>query len=168
MIPQDSPENMVGRPGFLYLKGLNRLCLITGGEINVKHYEIQDLDKKSDERGWLIEVLGGQLPEGCREFGQLHVSVAYPGKVRGNHYHTRNVEWFCVPTGTGKILLKDKETGETQEFIVGVNDLKTIKIEPGTIHAIKNIGEEDMVLLVYANEKFDPKDPDTYYEKILE
>jgi UDP-2-acetamido-2,6-beta-L-arabino-hexul-4-ose reductase len=49
-----------------------------------------------------------------------------------------------------------------------VNDLKTIKIEPGTIHAIKNIGEEDMVLLVYANEKFDPEDPDTYYEKILE
>jgi len=49
-----------------------------------------------------------------------------------------------------------------------VNDLKTIKIEPGTIHAIKNTGEGDMVLLVYCNEKFDPEDPDTYYEKILE
>jgi UDP-2-acetamido-2,6-beta-L-arabino-hexul-4-ose reductase len=123
----------------------------------VKKYEIQDLDKKSDERGWLIEVLGGELPEGCKDFGQLHVSVAYPGKVRGNHYHTRKVEWFCVPTGTGQILLKDRETGETQEMLMGVNDLKTIKIEPGTIHAIKNVGEGDMVLLVYCNENLTRK-----------
>ncbi len=134
----------------------------------MKNIEILDLDKKSDERGWLIEVLGGELPEGCEEFGQLHVSVAYPGKVRGNHYHIRKVEWFCVPAGQGLLLLKDQETGETQEVIMGVNNLKTIKIQPGTIHAIKNIGEDDMVLIVYANESFDPEDPDTYYEKILE
>ena len=134
----------------------------------MKNIEILDLDKKSDERGGLIEVLGGELPEGCEEFGQLHVSVAYPGKVRGNHYHTRKVEWFCVPAGQGLLLLKDQETGETQEVIMGVNNLKTIKIQPGTIHAIKNIGEDDMVLIVYANESFDPEDPDTYYEKILE
>ena len=134
----------------------------------MKNIEILDLDKKSDERGWLIEVLGGELPEGCEEFGQLHVSVAYPGKVRGNHYHTRKVEWFCVPAGQGLLLLKDQETGETQEVIMGVNNLKTMKIQPGTIHAIKNIGEDDMVLIVYANESFDPEDPDTYYEQILE
>ena len=134
----------------------------------MKNIEILDLDKKSDERGWLIEVLGGELPEGCEEFGQLHVSVAYPGKVRGNHYHTRKVEWFCVPAGQGLLLLKDQETGETQEVIMGVNNLKTIKIQPGTIHAIKNIGEDDMVLIVYATESFDPEDSDTYYEKILD
>ena len=134
----------------------------------MKNIEILDLDKKSDERGWLIEVLGGELPEGCKEFGQLHISVAYPVKVRGNHNHTRKVEWFCVPAGQGLLLLKDQETGETQEVIMGVNNLKTIKIQPGTIHAIKNIGEDDMVLIVYANESFDPEDPDTYYEQILE
>ena len=77
-------------------------------------------------------------------------------------------EWFCVPAGQGLLLLKDQETGETQEVIMGVNNLKTIKIQPGTIHAIKNIGEDDMVLIVYANESFDPEDPDTYYEKILD
>ena len=134
----------------------------------MKNIEILDLDKKSDERGWLIEGLGGELPEGCREFGQLHVSVAYPGKIRGNHYHTRKVEWFCIPAGKGLLVLKDRETGETREVLMGVNNLKTIKIQPGTIHAIKNIGEDDMVLIVYANESFDPEDPDTYYEQILE
>jgi len=133
----------------------------------MKNIEILDLDKKSDERGWLIEVLGGELPDGCKKFGQIHVSVAYPGKVRGNHYHTRKVEWFCVPTGKGLLILEDRETGETQEVMMGINNLKTIKIEPGTIHAIKNIGEDDMVLIVYSNESFDPDDPDTYYKKIL-
>ena len=133
----------------------------------MKQYEIQDLDKKSDERGWLIEVLGGELPEGCKEFGQLHVSVAYPGKVRGNHYHTRKVEWFCVPTGTGQLLLKDRETGEVDEIMMGVADLKTIRIDPGTIHAIKNVDEGDKVLLVIANENFNPEDSDTYYKNIL-
>ena len=134
----------------------------------MKNIEILDLEKKSDARGWLIEVLGGDLPEGCKEFGQLHVSVAYPGKVRGNHYHTRKVEWFCVPAGKGLLLLKDRETGEAREVLMGVNNLKTIKIEPGAINAIKNIGEENMVLIVYSNESFDPEDPDTFYEKILE
>ena len=134
----------------------------------MKNIEILDLDRKADERGWLIEVLGGELPEGCKEFGQLHVSVAYPGKVRGNHYHSRKVEWFCVPTGKGLLLLKDRESGEMREVLMGINNLKTIKIEPGIIHAIKNIGEDDMALIVYANETFDPDDPDTFYEKILE
>lgn len=134
----------------------------------MKKIEILDLDKKSDERGWLIEMLGGKLPKGCEEFGQLHVSIAYPGKVRGNHYHARKIEWFCVPAGKGLLLLKDRKTGEIREVMMGVNNLKTIKIEPGTIHAIKNIGAEDMVLIVYANESFDSEDPDTYYEQILE
>ena len=134
----------------------------------MKNIEILDLEKKADERGWLIEVLGGDLPKGCKEFGQLHVSVAYPGKVRGNHYHMRKVEWFCVPAGKGLLLLKDRETGEAREVLMGINNLKTIKIEPGAIHAIKNIGEEDMVLIVYSNETFHPEDPDTFYEKILE
>ncbi len=134
----------------------------------MKKIQIIDLQKRPDERGWLIEVLGGDLPNGCKEIGQLHVSVAYPGKVRGNHYYTRKVEWFCVPAGKGLLLLKDRETGETREVIMGADKLKTIKIEPDVIHAIKNIGEEDMVLIVYSNEPFDPDDPDTFYERILD
>ena len=134
----------------------------------MKNFNIQELEKKSDERGWLIEVLGTDALGADNKFGQLHVSVAHPGKVRGNHYHTRKIEWFCVPGGTGKLLLKDLETGEDKEVLMGEDALRTVKITPGTIHAIKNIGTNDMVLIVYTNEKFDPADPDTYYQKILE
>ncbi len=70
----------------------------------MKDVEIQDLEIKSDERGWLFELLRGEWLEKHKQFGQFHISVAYPGKVRGNHYHTRKVEWFCVPVGTGLLL----------------------------------------------------------------
>ncbi len=130
--------------------------------------EVKNLDKKSDERGWLIEVLGEDLHEAGKAFGQIHVSVAYPGKVRGNHYHKRKTEWFSVPTGNGLLLLKDLTTGDEEEILMGENALKTVKITPGIVHAIKNNGSGDMALIVYTDESFDPADPDTYYQKILE
>ena len=134
----------------------------------MKDIRVDDLDRKSDERGWLIEVLGGKSLDASHEFGQIHVSVAYPGKVRGNHYHTRKLEWFNVPMGKGLLRLKDLKTGEEKDIIMGEGDLRTVHIPPGVIHAIKNIGKTDMVLIVYANESFDPDDPDTFYEQILE
>ncbi len=135
----------------------------------MKETQILDLDKKSDERGWLIEVLGlgEEAVRPDKGFGQIHVSVAYPGKVRGNHYHTRKLEWFCVPVGKGLLLLKDLRTGEEQEVLMGEDALKTVKIVPNVVHAIKNVGDKEMALIVYSNEKFDPTDPDTYFQKIL-
>jgi len=134
----------------------------------MKGIQVQDLDQKSDERGWLIEVLGDELHGERKPFGQIHVSVAYPGKVRGNHYHQRKTEWFSVPSGTGLLLLKDLATGEEEQILMGENALKTVKITPGIVHAIKNNGRNDMVLIVYTDETFDPADPDTFYQKILE
>ncbi len=134
----------------------------------MKGIQVEDLEKKSDERGWLIEVLGQESLRPDESFGQVHVSVAVPGKVRGNHYHTRKLEWFCVPTGKGLLLLKDRLTGQEEEVIMGEDYLKTVKIVPNVIHAIKNIGDKEMVLIVYSNEMFDPEDPDTIYERILD
>jgi len=133
----------------------------------MKDILIKELDKKSDERGWLIEALGANDMEAPAEFGHIHVSVADPGKVRGNHYHKRKLEWFCVPTGLGKLILKDLESGEEKELLMGEDHLFTVKITPNVVHAIKNIGEKDMALIVYSSETFDPDDPDTYYQEIL-
>jgi len=134
----------------------------------MKDIWIEDLDCKADERGWLIEVLGGESLEVPHKFGQIHVSVAYPGKVRGNHYHTRKLEWFCVAQGKGLLQLKDLKTGEEKEVLMGEGVLRTVRIPPGVIHAIKNIEDTNMVLIVYANESFNADDPDTFYEQILE
>jgi UDP-2-acetamido-2,6-beta-L-arabino-hexul-4-ose reductase len=131
----------------------------------MKDIRTDDLERKSDERGWLIEVLGGKSLDAPHEFGQIHVSVAYPG---GNHYHTRKLRWFNIPSGKGFLRLKDLKTGEVKDVLMGEGELRTVHITPGAIHAIKNIRERDMVLIVYANESFDPDDPDTFYEQILE
>lgn len=129
---------------------------------------ITKLKKRSDERGWLIEVLRRESLKGFSEFGQIFMSVASPGKVRGNHFHNRKIEWFCVSIGTGLLLLKDPDNGDEEEIIMGEDEPKTVKITPPIIHAIKNIGTKDMVLMVYVNEPFNPIDPDTFYQKILE
>ncbi|MFQ5716145.1 MAG: WxcM-like domain-containing protein [Nitrospinales bacterium] len=134
----------------------------------MKDIEVKNLEKKTDARGWLIEVLRGERLGPNKSFGQIFVAVAPPGKVRGNHYHHRKIEWFCVLSGTGLLLLKDLETGEEKEITMGENEPKTVKITPGVIHAIKNVGTHDMALLVYVDEQFDPADPDTIYEKILD
>ena len=55
-----------------------------------------------------------------------------------------------------------------KELLMGEGALKTVKITPRIIHAIKNIGNTDMVLIVYTNESFNADDPDTFYEQILE
>ena len=68
------------------------------------------------------------------------MAVAPPGKVRGNHYHNRKIEWFFVPMGTALLLLKDLETEKEEEVIMGEDHLKTVKITPGIVHAIKNTG----------------------------
>ena len=134
----------------------------------MRDIEIIELKKRSDERGWLIEALRGESMNGSREFGQIFVSVAKPGKVRGNHYHNRKIEWFCVPTGIALLLLKDPDSGEELEIPMGEDNPKTVKITPPIIHAIKNVGDKDMVLMVYVNETFNSSDPDTFYQKILE
>ena len=63
--------------------------------------------------------------------------------------------------------LKDLKTGEEKEILMGEDALRTVQINPGIIHAIKNIGDTDMVLIVYANESFNADDPDTFYQQIL-
>ena len=73
----------------------------------MKGIKVQDLNKKSDERGWLIEMLGDELHEEKKSFGQIHVSVAYPGKVRGNpkavtHEHGNA---FLLTAGIMNLLL---------------------------------------------------------------
>tara|TARA_B100000686_G_scaffold345809_1_gene431077 strand:+ start:1450 stop:1872 length:423 start_codon:yes stop_codon:yes gene_type:complete len=137
-------------------------------EIEMRDVEITELIKRSDERGWLVEALRLESMNSNCELGQIFVSVAKPEKVRGNHYHNRKIEWFYVPSGSGLLLLKDPDSGEELEILMGEDNPKTVKITPPIIHAIKNVGNKDMVLMVYVSEAFDPTDPDTFYQKILE
>ena len=86
--------------------------------------------------------------------------------IRGGHYHTRKWEIFFVIKGKGKIVFEDIKTKKRKEAFLDEKTIKGVKILPGTAHAVKNIGKEEMILLVYCNEAYNKKDTDTYRYEI--
>jgi len=118
----------------------------------------------SDKRGWLIERLNGVSPQ---KIEQIHYSCSNSGAVRGNHYHKHRVEWLCVIRGNGRIVLEDNFTKERKEFTVSSDSPVLVKIPPNVTHAIENIADASMHLLVIADEKRSSTDSDTYPIQII-
>ena len=125
------------------------------------------LDVKEDERGWLAEIIRKEELVRHQEFGQCMVTTAYPGCVKGNHYHTRKYEWYCVLKGKARLVLVHNFSGEREEILLNEQQLNTVRIPPRVSHAIENVGSEMMYLLVYTDESYNEEDPDTFYEKVL-
>ena len=118
------------------------------------------LEIKSDERGNFMEVF--KVPG----FGQVSYSTTKSGVIRGNHYHTRKKEIFCVIEGMAKIRQKNRETSEIEEKIVSGDAPELVEMKLNWTHNIQNIGDSEMKLLICANDVFNPADPDTFTEKI--
>ena len=119
---------------------------------------------KKDTRGWLAEIV---RPEdvGNDTFGLILVTTAKPGETKGNHYHKRKTEWYCVIRGRALLTLINNKTKEVKKLRMGENNMVLATIPPNHLHTIKNIGKNEMYLMVYVNELFKPSDPDTYYDK---
>ena len=98
--------------------------------------------------------------------GQFSVNVAHPGVEKGNHWHQSKHEKFLVVSGEGLIRFRKIGVAEVLEYPVSGKRLEIIEIPPGYTHSIKNVGQMDMVTLMWANECFDPKHPDTYPEGV--
>ncbi|MFC1675821.1 NAD-dependent epimerase/dehydratase family protein [Planctomycetota bacterium] len=113
-----------------------------------------------DQRGSLFEVVKQE------DSGQIFFSVTKPGVVRGNHYHTRKMEKFCVVQGQAVIRLRRIGTDQIIEY--NVSDKKPVSIEMPVLytHNIENVGNSDLLTLFWTNELFDPNDPDTFYEQV--
>lgn len=127
--------------------------------------DIKKLDMKRDERGWLAEVIKTE-DVGSHPFGLIHITTAKPGYTKGGHFHKRKTEWFCVIKGQGQLFLKDLESGEEKSLKLWEEDMSLVRIPPFIFHSIKNVGNDEMYVLAYVSEGFDPKDPDTYTEHI--
>lgn len=127
--------------------------------------ETRILQIKKDDRGELIELIKPEDIGGLFQ-GQVFLTTAKPGKIKGNHYHLRKTEWYCVIKGQGKLTLIDIHTKEKQIQIVSSEKMELVTISPNIFHSIENIGEEDMYLIVYVSEEFNSEDSDTFYEFI--
>jgi UDP-2-acetamido-2,6-beta-L-arabino-hexul-4-ose reductase len=119
------------------------------------------LDIKSDNRGELAEFLKSP------HIGQLFVSRTKPGITRGNHFHHTKTEKFLVLEGDAVIRFRHIESSDVVTYHVSGKDFRVLDIPPGYTHSIENTGAEEMVVLFWASEVFDPSTPDTYAAKVL-
>lgn len=126
-----------------------------------------DLKPNVDARGSFTEFL--RTPER----GQVSVNVSKPGITKGNHWHMSKWEKFLVVSGTASIKLR--KVGEDDEgnpypideYVVRGEDMRVVEMIPGYTHSITNLSDtDDLVTVMWANEPFDPENPDTYYEEV--
>ncbi len=119
-----------------------------------------DLKMNCDNRGSFTEFI--RTPER----GQVSVNVAKPGITKGNHWHHTKNEKFLVVSGTGLIRFRNIDSDEIIEYKVSGEKFQVIDIPTGYTHSIVNIGDNDMVTVMWANEAFNPEKPDTYFLEV--
>ena len=119
-----------------------------------------ELVEHKDNRGAFVEILK------TKDSGQISISTSKPGITRGNHYHNTKNEKFLVIKGEAIIRFRQITSDEVIEYYVSDKKLEVVDIPVGYTHNITNIGDEEMVLVIWANELFDKENPDTYYLEV--
>ncbi len=110
----------------------------------------------ADPRGVFAEVL--KTPD-C---GQFSYFTAHPGITRGGHYHHSKTEKFLVIKGQARFKFRQMQTGQTHELLTSGAKPEIVETVPGWTHDITNIGTDEMIVMLWANEVFDRDRPDTF------
>jgi len=119
-----------------------------------------NLEMNVDNRGSFTEFV--KTPDR----GQVSINISKPGIVKGNHWHNTKNEKFLVVSGKGIIRIRNIFSDEVIEYFVSGDKLEVVDIPTGFTHNIENLGDEDMVTVMWANEMFDPKKPDTFFLEV--
>lgn len=122
------------------------------------HYNIPS---HKDNRGVFTEMLK------TMDSGQFSFFTAHPGITRGGHYHHSKNEKFLVVKGEAVFKFKNILTEERYKLAVNSSNLRIVETVPGWSHDITNIGNEELIVMLWANEIFDPNKPDTVAREIF-
>lgn len=118
------------------------------------------LKMNSDQRGSFTEIIR------TKERGQFSVNISRPGITKGNHWHHTKNEKFVVVQGEAIIRFRKIDTEEIIEYKVSGSSIEVVDIPPGYTHNITNVGKGELITFMWANEPFDPNNPDTIYEEV--
>lgn len=157
--------------GFMRARETREAPLLTPGSLEKKLYSTwlsylppnkfsYPLPMHCDARGSFTEFL--RTPER----GQMSVNISKPGVVKGNHWHHSKNEKFLVVSGQAVIRFRQVDSTEVTEYQVSGERLEVVDIPTGYTHNIENVGEGDLVTLMWANEPFDPDHPDTIFLQV--
>lgn len=129
--------------------------------VTVKHLKVIP-----DERGRLMEMVRAD-EEDFTKFGQVYMTTAYPGVVKGWHYHEKQYDNMVVVSGMMKIVLYDRRSGsrtqgEINEFFAGRHNPLRITIPPGVCHGFKCIGAEEAIVVNTVSEPYRYDQPDEF------
>jgi UDP-2-acetamido-2,6-beta-L-arabino-hexul-4-ose reductase len=119
------------------------------------------LTTHTDPRGSFVEML--RTPDA----GQFSFFTAHPGITRGGHYHHSKTEKFLVLHGKARFGFRHILTNQTYEFVTTGDEARVVETIPGWSHDITNIGDDIMIVMLWANEMFDRNRPDTVAAKVL-
>jgi UDP-2-acetamido-2,6-beta-L-arabino-hexul-4-ose reductase len=118
------------------------------------------IKKHSDHRGDFVEIL--RTPD-C---GQFSYFTAHPGVTRGGHYHHSKTEKFLVIQGKAKFKFRNLLTEERFEIDTDSEYATVVDTIPGWVHDITNVGNDKLIVALWANEKFDRERPDTFSAEV--
>jgi len=132
----------------------------------IEGVNVKPLKVIADERGYLMEMMRADDPF-FQRFGQSYVSVAYPGVVKGWHYHKVQTDHFVIVKGMMKVVLYDSREGSPtkgliNEFFMGEKNPILVTIPPGVVHGMKGIGTEPAMLVNVPTEMYKYDKPDEF------
>ena len=119
-----------------------------------------DVPVHGDPRGVFVEML--KTPDS----GQFSYFTAHPGITRGGHYHHTKTEKFLVIKGRAVFRFRHLLTGELFELATSGDKPQVVDTIPGWVHDVTNVGDDEMVVMLWANEVFDRERPDTVASKV--
>ena len=119
-----------------------------------------DLPRKGDERGVFVEMLK------TADSGQFSYFTAHPGVTRGEHYHHSKTEKFLVIKGIARFGFRHVVTDDSYEIFASGEAPQVVETVPGWAHNITNVGVDELVVMLWANEIFDNARPDTIACKV--
>ncbi|WP_248805789.1 UDP-2-acetamido-2,6-beta-L-arabino-hexul-4-ose reductase [Pseudomonas sp. MWU13-2100] len=115
-----------------------------------------NVPKYGDARGVFVEMLK------TKDSGQFSYFTAHPGVTRGGHYHHTKTEKFLVIKGKACFRFRHIVSGDFYELFTDGESPEVVETVPGWSHDITNVGESEMIVMLWANEIFDREFPDTY------
>jgi UDP-2-acetamido-2,6-beta-L-arabino-hexul-4-ose reductase len=114
------------------------------------------VQQHGDARGVFVEMLK------TLDAGQFSFFTAHPGITRGGHYHHSKTEKFLVIKGKACFRFRHMLTGQFYEQYTSGEQSEIVETVPGWTHDVTNVGDDELICMLWANEIFDRDKPDTF------
>lgn len=115
-----------------------------------------------DDRGWFLKAIDGKENNLPTHTGEIYLTSAKPGQVKGGHYHLKAKEWFILISGKCNLIIEDVNTLERMSLKLSADNPETVFIPPGIAHSFINNYKKDFLLLAYTDVLYDPLDTIPY------